>query len=73
MYLFVHVIIILLAQYPRMAAMGLFVMLALLDEVRDGGAGMASKRFGERRDAESSMSSVKSRFLSSEEDMVSCG
>jgi len=56
-----------------MAAMGLFVMLALLDEVRDGGAGMASKRFGERRDAESSMSSVKSRFLSSEEDMVSCG
>ena len=69
MYLFVHVIKMLLTQYDRMAAMGELVTFCAewcCEEDREGA--MASKREGvERREAESSMLRVKSsRFFSSD-------
>jgi hypothetical protein len=67
-YLFVQVIKILLTQYDRILASGEFVAEgAECDREDEDEGAMASKREGERREAESSMSRVKSsRFFSSD-------
>lgn len=61
MYLFVHVINILEKQYDKIAAIGEFVTLCA-----DAGVDLEGAMEGERREAESSISSLKSdcRFSS---------
>jgi hypothetical protein len=71
-YLFVHVIKILLTQYDRIDTRGEFVTPGEGEECdRNEEEGMASNLFGERREAESSISRVKSSLFFSSDIVLS--